>query len=357
MTFDLHPNDFCMMWSHHDSCTTKTFITGSEDSHIVKKPGQLIINSYLRCELIASGYLRGNLVNPVDISTIIGKFLGNTEHVEFCIKNNHDFCTILFPGMKQVVITFCQMFFYGHGCTAVGCKNCHFFHCGIIGIPKTTIAKSDKREKEWNMQQFYKKFKQYDSKMREFNHVNEMYFRNMRDALDLKSTTMIGYDNQDSDDGLQVIYEFEMEMIDCDVTRWNPYKTSSGKHELMKIDYNIAYYGSLASSMHDQRIVSSHPISSEKFSIETGQSVVLQYDDKENTFSIEFYDKRENNSDCSSCIVNATSTQNIRQKSPIIGKNDKLQLKKGFDYVIAVSAYGCHERHDGKNNVYSFSAI
>ena len=63
-----------------------------------------------RCELIASGYLRKNWVNPKDISTTIAKYFAQNNKISLNVCNDHHNCMILFPSMKKVCINFSKMF-------------------------------------------------------------------------------------------------------------------------------------------------------------------------------------------------------------------------------------------------------
>lgn len=337
--FDLTQHDSCLMWSHGDSCKTRTFTMGRYDTRADKyiESGILICNSHVYCKLIATGYLRRNLINPRDISDIIGVYLAgqHDNYIEFVIKNNHKFCMILFPGMKQLSIKFNKMFSSDHGCRTVGCTSFNFFHCGMIGVPQQSQKSMNNHDddinntvkicnKQWNLEKFYKVFAEYLPKTKV-----ELTFDNLRDEL---GTVWQKLKEKDESSGN---YKLEMELIDCDVTNTS----------LDSIDFQIVY----GDSSDDSPQISLNPteaVPSQIFAFENGDAINLEYDDIQNTFCVKFDgNARENRN----------KTKDNQDYTYVPQGAEKISLKKGFDYVLACCIYGCHSRYPGKNNIYTFS--
>ena len=170
--YNLLGDDFCMLWSHKFDCfiephtlgianVAQIDVTEKENNNDVVAKGITLVYGKTKCELIATGYLRSNFINPNDIYTIIVGYLGeNSCSVDMCIKNRHNYCMILFPSMQQVCIKFSQMITSNHGCEALGCRGYFSCRCGIIGIPKVKQLQFQVEDSisQWNLQTFYTRF-------------------------------------------------------------------------------------------------------------------------------------------------------------------------------------------------------
>ena len=352
--------EFCMFMSHPHDCSytvegrhTHTKQNKSNSVRFVKTSG------YKRCEIMACGYLRKHLINPRDISTIIGKYLRENNKVELKISNDHMYRMFLFPSMKQVCINFCKIFnFTENGCNFGNC-NRMCLHCGIIGIPQMTCnisidnsCSENKNKSKSNdkvgMTTFFNLLNvccaQNDSGLdfsfEKMKDSLESTLKRMRAEKDNVNTTNINNCNKQIGD---------IEIIDCPMMR------TSGTN---KMAYRINYspHGIPKSRIHVTQL-SMKPVSNNIFAFNNDDFVLLKYDKKDNSLKIEAHcnDDTDNVKDYNPLVLTRTDDSCLSTDVPITAHDDKIFLKNGYDYVLACCLRGCDKRTSGMNNVYAFS--
>ena len=355
--FKCEDDEFCLMlshptdWSHVIDEKHDTKSDNSNSRMFVKTMG------YKRCELIACGYLRKNWVNPKDISTIIAKYFTQNNKISLNICKNHYNRMILFPNMKNVCITFSKMFNFSQD---NGCNRCSKirFRCGIIGIRQIDKEKNEHNElnndndnenASMNIETFYKLFSEYNDEI--VTNESDFNFKKMKDGLKAINSSI---KNKEMNKNKKLIDD--MEIIDC------PFARAGGN-----LGHRIVYNGGGHANYTWNGITrtSIKRLSNNMFGFNDGDFIVLEYDKDNNSFSIEAHcnknkNKNKNKNDkektgnVSNCV---TLTDNIikGKNLAITGKDNKLILKNGYDYVLACCICGCDKRSPGMNNVYTFS--
>ena len=331
--FEKHSDEICVTWFPHNECSyviDNCKQTSTNSKMKMDKNVQFVLTrGNIRCEVIATGYLRQNFINPKDINTIISKYL-SPRNIQISVENDHQKCLIFFPSMKRVCISISHAFEE----TAFRFFDSRF---GVIGIPNNCNKKNN------DIKTFYTLLNKYDSKLRSM--YSEIDFCDIHELFgDIINTFEKGSETKDIDAYVNRD-PFDMEVIDCAVSR-----ASNSIH------HSIEYCGKLTENMWDdvaetsaERNVSNQKFN-DKFEFNKDDSIVLEYDKNENTFSMALYGNKEN-----SKPEFVTMESNIFHDSPIKAKKEKLILEKGYDYVLACCLNGC-DQTPAKNNTFIFSS-
>ena len=384
-----------MLCSHIDDCNITQFKS----------------DNYYTCVMIASGYLRRNMINPQDICSIIGQYLKKTVNkVEYINKSDHKYGMILFPSMNEICISLTKIFYGNYGCQNTNCvqDGSSQIEFGVVGIPNNNYIGNDNDSDIdndtnvlWNIEKFYDEFTAIAIKSNE-NHTDSD-----GDANEFK-------DSNQNDDHLQRLpldinlqlnnfvntFEFKLkrkEKIECITCILTRDRSNRARDNFAQIHYtskedNIRYYDEgilldYVSLKHNNKWFGKN-----FFDFNNGDRIILRYDKNEKSLSIDLsrmrrpiglmsdikreinsYVKNQQESEWVSseggqvhddnfypypeiCITKtALITQQLNKNCGIKAKNDKLYLKKGFDYVLACSICGCNKRCSTARNVYTFS--
>lgn len=325
------------------------------------KTGMIQTRGYTQCELIAGGYLRHHLINPTDISSVIGKYLAENGNVECSINNDHQQCTFLFPSMNQVCINFSRSFNKDHGCFPF----CNTFQCGIIGITQSNQECKNNNINQNNCISNMNTFLKLLSQNARTTTSDDISFANIRDIYDdkysvqhskrIKGEHNYSYDDDEMDSNIII--------VSCSIIQLN----ENLFH--FDIDYSYDNNGSYMVTNNTQS-----DITSNTFEFKSGDCVILKYDKHEKSLKIELHGSKkskvnikdvsvainigDDDNDDDKHVFVATRTKSICnwKDCAIKGKNDKLLLPEGYDYVLACSVDGCINRTQEKTTIYTFSS-
>ena len=330
--FECQPDEFCMLWrplkdnsSNVEGNTDK--ISNGEISN-----GFATTRGYIRCKLITCGYLRKNFVNPKDITTIIAKYLTDNDKIELIVSNYQSF-TILFPSMKQVCINFAKIFNFNKDSEYSWLHHIRF-SCGIIGIPQNNKATNNNHFSMKTLYNVIHKRNCIDQipgwlhNLRywqvSFNSGKNLEVKNDNNNNNTNGDTTT--DNSDDCDEQQ----FELESVKCVLQRVNR----------SAVDTVVAH---CRGSTRDLLATPwQKSFSNNMFGFNDGDCVVLEYDKDDNTLAIELH-------------CNNSEKQKFEPIVPARTENNKVVLRKGYDYVLACIINGSRKRSSEMNNVYTFS--
>ena len=331
--FKKHSDEICVTWFPHNECSY--VIDAYDQTHVnsrmkLDKDAQFVLtNGLFTCEIIATGYLRQNLINPKDINTIISKYLCQTK-IQISAENKDQKCLVLFPSMKRVCINLSHVFEANHSSRI----DARF---GIIGIPQN--------DEHINIKTFYKLLHKYDSKLRSsYWSVNLAGIRRLVGYIFNKFEK----DDRKINNNNNKQHSFDMEVVEYSVCRTRAANCISFSIEYCgKLTRN--HWGVVVDKSQNMRKISNQRLS-DKFRFNKGDNIVLEYDKNENTLSIALYGNKPN-----SKPEFVTMENKIYHTSPIKAKKEKLILEKGYDYVLACCING-RNQIPPKNNILTFSS-